>query len=410
MSINSLYPASDNQIKAMELLKSEATNVLLYGGSRSGKSAIILEKQIIRAITFPGSRHLAARLNYNHARTSLFLDTLLKALRRYPTNLYTVNLSDCCVKFYNGSELWIGGLDSQERVEKLLGHEYTDIFFDEISQIDYSTVTLGLTRLAQNIKGCINRAYFACNPPSPLHWSYKLFVEKVDPKTGKPLLRPELYACQRLNPSDNLKNLPKDYIRNFLETLPDRDKKRFLYGEWCKAEGAIYDMFDTELMWIDLEQLPKMDYFVVGCDNTGNNLASILLGFAGDTVYALDEHTAFRQTMHQFNADMCHKWAQYNYIGYADPASGALIQELSNFFPADNAIQPGINLIQTKMITGKFKVLKINGVLQCPSLLSSLTNYRYDDKGRILKESDHECDALRYGIYTHSLYGGSILE
>ena len=37
----------------------------------------------------------------------------------------------------NKSEIWIGGLDDQERVEKILGKEYVTIFLNECSQIPY---------------------------------------------------------------------------------------------------------------------------------------------------------------------------------------------------------------------------------------------------------------------------------
>ena len=53
----------------------------------------------------------------------------------------------------NSSEIWIGGLDDQERVEKILGREYATIFLNECSQIPYASVLVALTRLAQIAPG-----------------------------------------------------------------------------------------------------------------------------------------------------------------------------------------------------------------------------------------------------------------
>ena len=43
------------------------------------------------------------------------------------------------------SEIWIGGLDDKDRVEKILGMEFGTLYFNEISQIPYSSVLTGLT-------------------------------------------------------------------------------------------------------------------------------------------------------------------------------------------------------------------------------------------------------------------------
>lgn len=390
---SSLVPASEQQLKAFKLLKSPAIFTMLYGGARSGKSAIIIDKQIARRYQFPESRGLAARLVFGHARTSLFHDTIQKALKRYPQGSYKINKSDCMIEFNNGSELWIGGFDSSERIEKLLGHEYTDIYFNEISQIGYDTINLGMTRLAQNIPGCRNKAWCDCNPPPPLHWSYKLFIQKVDPKTGKPLLRPELYDSLRLNPTDNIKNLPENYIRDFLETLPEREKKRFLYGEFCKQEGAIYDGFN-ESMIIPLEKVPPIELYSVGVD-FGINSDAILIGSAGENIYVIAEIGLFRGTASTLNRAMREKWSNYNYLAYCDPSGGERLQEIEFSTEAVNSVEPGINYINQKIEDKQFFVVET-----CRGILDEIVTYRRDDKGRIVKENDHYLDAMRYGIFS----------
>jgi len=78
--------------------------------------------------------------------------------------------------------------------------------------------------------------------------------------------------------------------------------------------------------------------------------------------------------------------------------------------PADNAVAPGINYIRELMEFGKFFVVIRDGSPVCPQLLVEIDSYRYDDKGRIIKVADHLLDALRYGIYSHAVYGGSLIQ
>jgi hypothetical protein len=54
---------------------------------------------------------------------------------------------------FNGSEIWIGGLGGWGQADKILGHEYNTIYFDEISQLGYAVVTTAYSWLAMRITG-----------------------------------------------------------------------------------------------------------------------------------------------------------------------------------------------------------------------------------------------------------------
>ncbi len=62
-----------------DVLSSPATHCMLYGGSRSGKTFIAIYSLIVRASKYK-SRHVVLRLNFNHCKTSIWLDTLPKVL------------------------------------------------------------------------------------------------------------------------------------------------------------------------------------------------------------------------------------------------------------------------------------------------------------------------------------------
>jgi hypothetical protein len=382
---------TERQREAARLLKGAALNILLYGGARSGKTTLLIEKVIVRAFKYPGSRHLIARLRNAHARTTVWHESLLPALKRLHPEDYTVYKQDMYVEFANGSEIWVGGFDDSDRIEKLLGHEYSTIYFNEVSQIEYDTVLMGLSRLAQNVKGLQNKAFYDCNPPSPLHWAHKLFVEKIDPKDGGPLAKPELYVSCHINPQDNIENLPDGYIENFLDTLSERAKRRLLYGEWVKAEGVIYDRFDQSMI---VSELPQMEYYTVGLD-FGLNMAAVLIGWAGENVYVVDDFGGYNYTSAQFNSEIQRRWGDRDYIAYCDPAGGERMQEITAGVKADNSVEPGIDLINRKIENGQFFV---HG--SAHGVLGEIWNYRRDEKERVVKENDHYMDAMRYGIFS----------
>ena len=65
-------------------------------------------------------------------RASIALDTLPKVFRLcFPGKPLKRHRTEGYFSLENGSEIWIGGLDDQERVEKILGKEYATLFLNE---------------------------------------------------------------------------------------------------------------------------------------------------------------------------------------------------------------------------------------------------------------------------------------
>ena len=214
--------------------------ILLYGGSRAGKSWLIMFLIVIRALRVK-SRHIVLRKHFAHVKQSIVCDTFPAVMRTFFEGVtFNLNKTDYFVEFENGSQIWFGGLDDKERTEKILGNEYSTIFFNECSQIsDYSTIMVGLTRLAENTK-LPRVAFFDENPPSKRHWSYGLFVKGELPG-GEKVKNMDIYYHARLNPDDNSDNLPSDYINDTLATLPKKQRERFLEGKFQDdTEGALW--------------------------------------------------------------------------------------------------------------------------------------------------------------------------
>lgn len=228
------------QVEANRLLGGEARHILLRGGSRSGKTFVLLRALVVRALKAPGSRHGVFRFRLTALRSTILRDTFPKVMRLcFPAVRYRFDRQDCVVAFGNGSSIYFGGLDDAQRTEKILGLEFATVYLNEASQISFGARNMLLTRLAQRC-GLVVREYIDANPPATDHWLYGLFEMGIDPKSGEPLKDRSAYATMILNPGTNRENLSEDYLAR-LETLPECERRRFLLGEYQAAvDGALW--------------------------------------------------------------------------------------------------------------------------------------------------------------------------
>lgn len=311
------------QREANRLLAGAARNIMLRGGSRSGKTFILVRALIQRALNAPESRHVIFRFRFNAAKTSVWSDTIPKVLKLcFPALRVTFNKTDFFVSLPNGSQIWIAGLDDAERVEKILGQEFATLYFNESSQIPWGSVEMAMSRLAQNCQldpaiaaatgktHLTLKAYFDCNPPSKLHWSYQLFRAKEKPGTKEKLPNPEDYVEMKVNPSDNADNLPPDYFA-VLASMSAAKRLRFEAGEWASdINGALWSLEDRKaddgrkIPGIDTlrrtgAQIPDMQRIVIAVDpsgargdGTGDSIGIVAAGLGTDGEgYLLEDAT-----------------------------------------------------------------------------------------------------------------------
>lgn len=245
-------------------------HVMLYGGSRSGKTFLTVRAIVTRALKAPGSRHAIFRLRFNHVVRSIGLDTLPKVMKLcFPQVPFTTDRTEWIIRLPGGSEIWLCGLDDKERAEKVLGQEFATVYYNESSQIPYGSVLMALTRLAQNTPLKL-RAYYDCNPPGTGHWSYKVFVEKKDPKSRQPLPNPVQYTSMVMNPSDNAANLPAEYIQSLM-SMPERQRKRFFEGKFvAELDNALWTLETIEQSRHPRDKaLPDFERVLVAIDPSG---------------------------------------------------------------------------------------------------------------------------------------------
>lgn len=305
------FQLNPGQRRAMDDLLTQGKRFnLLYGGSRSGKSFLLCACDQDRALLAPESRHLIVRKEMTAAKASIARDTFPKAWAlRYPDIPGPEwHEKDGLFTFPNDSEVWIGGLNDDKAVEKMLGREYCTIHGEEISEWPYHWFTLLRSRLAQVCKTISGdtlsqRFYGSLNPTTRMHWTYRLWQEGMDPQDETPIDRGQ-YGFHVINPYDNRDNLSGDYLAD-LEALPDRQKRRFLLGEYtADDENALWrrSFFRRSVLKEDGSWPVTMRRIVIavdpavtsqpGSDETG--IIAVGLGSDGNGYVLADESGKFR--------------------------------------------------------------------------------------------------------------------
>jgi phage terminase large subunit-like protein len=274
------FKLTARQAQAQEVIAGPATWAMLYGGGRSGKTFLLLRGIVLRALKAPGSRHLVVRFRFKHVKASIILDTFPKVMALcFPGVQWNISKTDWYVRLPGGSEVWFGGLDDKERMEKILGLEFATVYVNEASQVTWAGVQMLLTRLAQRVMMVLKgrdptplkvRFWFDCNPPSKAHWTFKVFRQRLDPDTKEPLSNPENYVCAQMNPADNSENLSPEYLAT-QEGLSDRMKRRFVRGEFAEATpNALFDEAVIDRWRVaDGDELPDFVRVVVAVDPSG---------------------------------------------------------------------------------------------------------------------------------------------
>lgn len=293
-----------------ETLMSGKRFCLLYGGSRSGKTALLVGCVSDRALYAPGSRHLIVRKEATAAKRSIVMDTLPKTWGLKYGDAPKPEWKDRDGYFLlpNGSEIWVGGINDEKAMERILGNEYATIYENEASEVHYPAHLLLRSRLAQVAKtldgdDLPQRLYVDLNPTTRMHWTYRLWREGIDPQDETPVNQSQ-YAYTTISPYENKANLSADFIAD-LESLPERQKRRFLLGEYVSDdEQALWrrayikrsvmrddGTYPVEMVRIVIAIDPAVSTSA-GSDETG--IVAVGLGKDGNGYVLADESGKFR--------------------------------------------------------------------------------------------------------------------
>jgi phage terminase large subunit len=386
---------------------SDAKNICFYGSSRSGKSFLIMRILLIRASKTPLSDHLIVRETFSSAKASIWQKTLPDVLRIcFPELSVSFNNTDYVVTLSNGSTIKIAGLDDQKKIERLLGTEYSSLWYNESNQIPLPAVNKLKTRLAQKNK-LKKMAYFDLNPTKTSSWTYQLFEEKVNPQDGEMLSDPDNYLSVQMNVQSNIGNIDDGYIE-MLEGMPEAERKRFLDGEYDDSNQgkAVYAFNKEDHVTEDAKR--QHGSVFIGSDFNIDWNSDVLSSMTNDHLMVWDEVQIAGDTFKK--ADALKRKGAIGASIIADSTGKA--RRTSG--KSDHIIlkEAGFHIVHTINPLVIDKIANLNraftlGIIRihprCKKLIRDLTQLVWDKHGQLDQKTDpslsHLVDSLAYLVW-----------
>lgn len=400
-------PLSRKQIQSV--VQSTSTVNLWTGAIRSGKTIASLLRWLMFVATAPygGQLVMVGRTRESLARNvfavlqdpALFGE-LTKQVQYTPGAAWGYIL---------GRKVWVFGASDVRAEMTLRGMTVAGVYGDECTLWSEALWVTLLGRMS--VEGA--QLFGTTNPDSPSHWFKTGAVDRAA-ALGWRVFHYLLEDNQWL-----MTNNP-GYVERIKREYTGLWYRRFILGEWVQAEGAIYDMWNTDRHVIPHSQLPELQQVLaVGVDyGTTNPTRGLLLGwgFPDDGVnrlYVVDEwappagtdaalSVSFRGWL---GSRQPSAWREPEWV-FVDPAAASFKLQLfndgvHNAVNGHNSVIPGIRTISSLLATGLIRVSD-----RCTKLIEQIPGYSWDPKATAkgkdepIKVNDHEVDALRYAVHS----------
>lgn len=387
----------------MAIAKSDKKINLWSGSVRSGKSFSATLRFLIEvAEAAPGDMAIICR------DVNAFRRNVLPILKDLVGDDVVYKAGISLVELW-GRKIHVIGCHDQRSEGKLRGCTLQGALVDEITVIPETSWIVLIQRTAMNN----GRIFGTTNPDSSMHWL----------KTGYIDNNPDVITFN-FGLLDNPKLSAEE--RSFLE----RQHKgvfyrRFIAGEWCLAEGAVFDFFDEQIHTISRAPA-NAKFYIVGVDvGFSNPTAFTMIAFNDDVspclwveqeYYYDPKARGFSKTDSDYARDLhdfVYSRPNVKFI-YVDPAAGSFKAELKrsnigiSIRDADNDVLDGIRTMSSMLGNGDLKILR-----SCKRLIGELQGYCWDPKASEkgydapIKRADHLCDSCRYAIFSY--FGDKLL-
>jgi Terminase RNaseH-like domain len=201
---------------------------------------------------------------------------------------------------------------------------------------------------------------------------------------------------------DHAPHLSERAKADLLKEIPLHQRDARTKGVPMLGRGAIYPVPEEDFI-VPAFAIPEHFPRGYGLDVGWNRTAAIwgARDLDSDTLYLYAEHYAGEQKppMHAAAIKGKGEWIP----GRIDPAARGrgqvdgeqLLQNYIdlglNLEPADNAVEAGIHLVLTRLVTGRLKVFA-----HLVNWLAEFRRYQRDKTGKVKKGNDHAMDATRY--------------
>ena len=283
-----------------------------------------------------------------------------------------------------------GGYD-EKSAALIQGITFAGVLLDEAALMPRSFVEQACARCS--VEGA--RLWFNCNPESPQHWFYREWILKAREKNAL-----HLHFTMEDNPA-----LSEAVKRRYRTTYSGAFYRRFVLGEWTRAQGLVYDFFDRERDCAAPVDEPCEAYAVSVDYGTANPASFGLWGRRGTVWYRIDEYyyASRREGKQKTDAEYVEElWRLLDGrrpdVVVVDPSAASFIEALRRtglrVQKADNDVLWGI-----RVTAGMLKEKKLILCSNCADCLREMELYCWEE-GAVRdvprKEHDHAMDEMRY--------------
>ena len=227
--------------KQRAFMSAEESEVLFGGAAGGGKSYGQMVDALVFALKYPGSKQLVLRRTYPELEKSL----IRTSLALFPRSLYSFNSTSHTGRFKNGSTVDFGYCGTENDVYQYQSAEYDVVRFDELTHFTENQYLYLISRV-RGVNGYPKQVKSSTNPGGTGHvWVRKRFI---DPSPcGEGFLgengTSRIFIPSFLSDNGFLCRADPDYKKRLL-SLPERERKALLYGDWNVFEGQYFDEFD----------------------------------------------------------------------------------------------------------------------------------------------------------------------
>lgn len=294
-------------------------------------------------------------------------------------------------------EVELEGANDERAEAKIRGMTLAGALTNEVTLLPESFFRQVLARMSA--PGA--QLFGTTNPDGPFHWLKRDFLDR----------EPNLNLRQWVFRLDDNTFLDPAYVEALKAEYTGLWYRRFILGQWCAAEGAIYDMFDESRHVVD--SLPTIRRTWCAIDyGTSGTTSMLLIGEGEDRcLYVMDESTwnareKGRQRTDKEHAEEFERFTERHRIErtFIDPSAASFILQLSKLrvkglVPADNRVLDGIRNVASLLSADRLKFHR-----RCKNTLREMRAYAWDPKAQVqgedrpIKADDHHVDSLRYGI------------
>lgn len=237
-----------------------------------------------------------------------------------------------------------------------------------------------------------SKMWFNCNPHSPEHWFYKEWIMKCKEKNVLHI---------HFTMADNL-SLAMEIRQRYERLYTGVFYRRYILGEWCAAEGLVYDFTDGS---ITDERPAGFEYYISVDYGTLNPFSAGLWSVAGDKAVRIKEfyYDGRNKKRQLTDEEYCNEVIALA-EGYTiskvivDPSAASFITALKRrgmrVQQANNSVLDGIRRTAVYLRDGNIKIHR-----SCIDAIREFRLYRWDEKSgvdRVIKENDHAMDDIRY--------------